>query len=33
VRGASRFGEIGNKKYAEYMEDIYSSGRHLLDII
>ena len=27
------FGEIGNKKYAEYMEDIYSSGRHLLDLI
>lgn len=27
------FGEMGNKKYAWYMEDIYSSGRHLLDLI
>lgn len=30
---AESFGEIGNKKYAEYIKDIYSSGRHLLDLI
>ncbi|MBL4601999.1 MAG: hypothetical protein JKY84_04590 [Emcibacteraceae bacterium] len=27
------FGKIGNAKYAEYIEDIYNSGRHLLDLI
>lgn len=27
------FGKIGNTKYAEYMEDIYNSGRHLLELI
>lgn len=26
-------GEIGNPKYEEYIEDIYNSGRNLLDII
>jgi PAS domain S-box-containing protein len=30
---AEIFGKIGNAKYAEYMEDIYNSGRHLLDLI
>ena len=30
---AESFGKIGNVKYAEYMEDIYNSGRHLLDLI
>ncbi len=30
---AESFGKIGNAKYAEYMEDIYNSGRHLLDLI
>lgn len=27
------FGEMGNGKYQEYIEDIYNSGRHLLDLI
>jgi len=27
------FGEIGNPKYTEYMDDIYFSARHLLEII
>ena len=27
------FGKIGNVKYAEYIDDIHSSGRHLLDLI
>ncbi len=27
------FGPIGNQRYAEYIEDIYHSGGHLLDVI
>lgn len=30
---AESFGKIGNAKYAEYINDIHSSGRHLLDLI
>lgn len=28
-----RFGPIGNKRYEEYMDDIYKSGQHLLILI
>lgn len=30
---AESFGKIGIAKYAEYIDDIHSSGRHLLDLI
>ncbi len=32
IRGG-RFGPIGNKRYEEYLDDIYKSGQHLLVLI
>ena len=30
---AESFGKLGNPRYSEYINDIYNSGRHLLDLI